>query len=306
VAPVVTPSHHEALPYAGAGEFAPLCRTLAEDALAADRPLMLLMADERLTAVRDVLDGAGGDATFVPTDVAGRNPVRITALLDGFRTASNGRRPVAVTDWGLPGRSAAALAETELAESLLNAGGPGSWPMDLVCLYDAAALPAAVLAGMRRAHPSVRGEDGNTDYSADLAESLFAGELAAAPDGLAVSAVGPAGLSAARAAVRAFAGDAGLPAERVEDLVVAANEIVTNSIRHGGGTAHLSLWREDGSVLCQVADSGHITDPMAGRLPPATDAGSGRGLWLANQLCDLVQVRSSATGTVVRLLVDHL
>ena len=27
----------------------------------------------------------------------------------------------------------------------------------------------------------------------------------------------------------------------------------------------------------------------------------GRGVWLANQLCDLVQIRSGAAGTVVRL-----
>ena len=27
----------------------------------------------------------------------------------------------------------------------------------------------------------------------------------------------------------------------------------------------------------------------------------GRGVWMANQLCDLVQVRSSDDGTVVRL-----
>lgn len=34
--------------------------------------------------------------------------------------------------------------------------------------------------------------------------------------------------------------------------------------------------------------------------PPYVVA-TGRGLWLANQACDLVQLRSSATGTVVRL-----
>jgi anti-sigma regulatory factor (Ser/Thr protein kinase) len=27
----------------------------------------------------------------------------------------------------------------------------------------------------------------------------------------------------------------------------------------------------------------------------------GRGLWIANQLCDLVQIRSSAAGSVVRM-----
>jgi anti-sigma regulatory factor (Ser/Thr protein kinase) len=36
-------------------------------------------------------------------------------------------------------------------------------------------------------------------------------------------------------------------------------------------------------------------------MPPLSDEG-GRGLWLANQLCDLVQIRSGENGTVVRLL----
>ena len=41
--------------------------------------------------------------------------------------------------------------------------------------------------------------------------------------------------------------------------------------------------------------------PLAGRLrPPPTQEG-GRGLWLANQLCDLVQIRSRPGRTTVRL-----
>ncbi|HVU93404.1 MAG TPA: anti-sigma factor RsbA family regulatory protein [Jatrophihabitans sp.] len=301
----MSPVKHEALAYDGAEAFAPLCRTLTAEALAADRPVLLLMAGDRLAAVADELGPDQHEVTFVPTDVAGRNPARITALLDGFRGASPLRRGLALTDWGLAGRSPAVLAETEFAESLLNVAGD-PWAIELGCLYDAATLPEPVLAGMRRAHPSVRGETGNADFRPGLAADLFATDLVAAPDELTVRPFGPAGLSAARAAVRAFADGAGLPAARAEDLVLAANEIVTNSIRHGGGTAHLTLWQQDGSVLCQVTDTGRMSDPMAGRRLPSPSAGSGRGLWLANQLCDLVQVRSSAAGTVVRLLVDRL
>ena len=39
----------------------------------------------------------------------------------------------------------------------------------------------------------------------------------------------------------------------------------------------------------------------AGRLQPVLDEPGGRGLWLANQLCDLVQVRTFADGNVVRI-----
>jgi len=40
---------------------------------------------------------------------------------------------------------------------------------------------------------------------------------------------------------------------------------------------------------------------MAGRRRPAADAAAGRGLWLINQLCDLVELRSGAAGTTLRM-----
>jgi anti-sigma regulatory factor (Ser/Thr protein kinase) len=48
-----------------------------------------------------------------------------------------------------------------------------------------------------------------------------------------------------------------------------------------------------------------IGDPLAGREEPRGEQHSGRGLWIANQLCDLVQVRSYATRSVVRLHMDR-
>ena len=52
-----------------------------------------------------------------------------------------------------------------------------------------------------------------------------------------------------------------------------------------------------------MADDGVIADPLVGRQTPSPERAGGRGLWLANQLCDLVQIRSGASGTVVRLHV---
>jgi hypothetical protein len=34
---------------------------------------------------------------------------------------------------------------------------------------------------------------------------------------------------------------------------------------------------------------------------PDPDPESGRGLWLVNQLCDLVQIRSGPSGTTIRV-----
>ena len=50
-----------------------------------------------------------------------------------------------------------------------------------------------------------------------------------------------------------------------------------------------------------MRDDGRIEDPLVGRERPRPDQANGRGLWIANQLCDLVQVRSGHDGTEVRL-----
>jgi anti-sigma regulatory factor (Ser/Thr protein kinase) len=93
----------------------------------------------------------------------------------------------------------------------------------------------------------------------------------------------------------------GLDATRAEDLVLAVHELAANSVRHGGGRGTFRLWRDGDALVCEVSDRGWITDPMAGRRRPNTDQPGGRGLWLVNQLCDVVELRSSPAGTVVRV-----
>ena len=65
-------------------------------------------------------------------------------------------------------------------------------------------------------------------------------------------------------------------------------------MRHGGGEGTLSSGATPDAVICEVRDRGRIEDPLAGRVEPAAGAEGGRGLWMANQLCDLVQIRSFA------------
>lgn len=81
--------------------------------------------------------------------------------------------------------------------------------------------------------------------------------------------------------------------------MAAVNEVATNSLLHGGGRGELRVWTDGGWLLCEVCDHGHLTQPMAGRLPPAEDGGA--GLWLANQLTDLVQIHSAAGRTAIRI-----
>jgi anti-sigma regulatory factor (Ser/Thr protein kinase) len=108
-------------------------------------------------------------------------------------------------------------------------------------------------------------------------------------------------LDRVRHLVADHAAAAGLDGKRSGEIVVAVNEAVTNTLRHAEGIGVLRLWRDDASVICDVVDHGWIHDPLAGRLPAGTTDQDGRGLWLINQLCDLVQIRSSETSTTVRM-----
>ena len=83
--------------------------------------------------------------------------------------------------------------------------------------------------------------------------------------------------------------------------MLAAHELVSNSVRHGGGTGTIRAWRYGNSVVCEVTDNGCIGQPLIGRQLPDESSLGGRSLWMANQLCDLVQIRTFPHGNVVRL-----
>jgi anti-sigma regulatory factor (Ser/Thr protein kinase) len=84
------------------------------------------------------------------------------------------------------------------------------------------------------------------------------------------------------------------------------NELATNTIEHGGGGGIARIWADDDALVFQVEDSGRFADALAGRFQPSVSRIDGRGLWIANQLCDLVQIRRRPTGTVVRARVRRI
>ena len=95
-----------------------------------------------------------------------------------------------------------------------------------------------------------------------------------------------------------------LDPDRRDDLVLAVNEAASNAVRHGDGTCRARIWRAGDRVVSEIATASPIDDPLAGRRRPDVEATSGRGLWLINQLCDLVELRSGPRGTSVRMHVD--
>jgi anti-sigma regulatory factor (Ser/Thr protein kinase) len=109
------------------------------------------------------------------------------------------------------------------------------------------------------------------------------------------------GLYALRSAVAAHATELGLNGRRVADLVLIANELASNAIRHGGSRGRLRLWRDHKAVHCQVSDRGPgLVDPEhAGTTQAAIAASGGRGLWIIRQLCDHLDISSDSGGATL-------
>jgi serine/threonine-protein kinase RsbW len=107
----------------------------------------------------------------------------------------------------------------------------------------------------------------------------------------------------ARQDVHRFAAEEGLVDLRLYYFVVAVNEIMTNAIHHGGGRGELHIAPVGDCLHAQVVDHGPgmPADRIAPETKPAANIRSGRGLWLTRQLCEVVDIRSAATGTTVTL-----
>jgi anti-sigma regulatory factor (Ser/Thr protein kinase) len=116
------------------------------------------------------------------------------------------------------------------------------------------------------------------------------------------------GVAPARRAVSAIIATRGWSGlDRADDLILALSEIMTNSILHGKGRRELRVWTHSGTVTCEVSDGGDgPADPMISYRPPTTDAIGGRGLWIAQQLCDALAIARRGGTTVVRFAVTLL
>jgi anti-sigma regulatory factor (Ser/Thr protein kinase) len=108
-----------------------------------------------------------------------------------------------------------------------------------------------------------------------------------------------------RHAVNRLSARTGLAGQRRDDFVLAVNEMMTNAVRHAGGSGALTLWCQDETLHCEVTDEGPgiPRDQLDSRLAPSALALSGRGLWLARQLCDSVTITTGPRGTTVRLAI---
>ncbi len=295
---------HQALIYKGADEYLKGMIPFLGAALRAGEPILVAVGPAQTAWLEGQLNGARGGVEFVSMEEVGRNPAAIIPLWRDFVDEHAGRAVRGVGEPAWAARSAAALEECHRQEALLNLVFPENPEFSLLCPYDASSLPPEVVEKVAVSHRCVA-RDGRMEESSSFEPALdcFAGELPPPAGAAETVSFGLTELAAVRHRVAAAAERAGIDPRGVADLVTATSELAANSVMHGGGSGTLRLWREHGTLLAEVEDRGTIEEPLVGRLRPGITQEGGRGLWLANQLCDLVQIRSADRRTVARLHV---
>jgi anti-sigma regulatory factor (Ser/Thr protein kinase) len=293
---------HDALIYADAEDFLTATVPFLREALEAGEATLVAVSQANTALLEGALGADADQVRFAEMERLGRNPARIIPFWREFLDENAGRPVRGIGEPVWPGREPAEVDECERHESLLNVAFSSSPAFSLLCPYDARAFGDELLEKVAHSHRAVARAGGSiTGDEYLLGRDCFAGSLSRRPAGTEPFEFDLDNLAQVRRRVKRAAAEAGLTASEAADLVIAASELAANSIAYGGGTGTLHIWRSDGRLLVEFEDSGTIEEPLVGRLPPQPTQEGGRGLWLANQLCDLVQVRSAPGRTTVRL-----
>ena len=294
---------HEVMLYDSPETFVEEAAPFIRDAVSAGEPIMVAIGAEKIELLRTWLGEDADWVVFADMAELGANPARIIPAWQEFvdENAASGRpmRGIGEPIWA--DRSPTELVECQCHEALLNVAFANAADFHLICPYDTAQLDGDVIAEAEASHPFVAGAP-SAAYRGDHAVPQFAAPLPHPPADAGIHEITRDTLADLRHLTAAEGARAGLSAQRTHDLVLAVHEIATNSVRHGGGRGVLRVWLEDDTLICDVRDSGRISvQPLVGRVRPALGQAGGWGLWLANQLCDLVQLRELPHGSAVRL-----
>jgi anti-sigma regulatory factor (Ser/Thr protein kinase) len=304
-AATITGFDHLALFYRGAEDYVTGVGGFITEGVASGAPVAVAVPGDGLELLRSGLPAdVARQVAWTDMTVAGRNPGRIIhQVLLPAAEHRPGRQAYIVGEPIWPGRSAMEYPACAAHEALINQA-LADRDARILCPYDAVGLPETALADAERTHPVlVAGHQiwQSRQYDPQAVER-FNQPLPTPPPQAAHFRFGAVDdLARLREFVTSQAAAAGVRSGRIEQLVLAVNELATNTLEHTTGEGVLNTWTEPGVLVVQVDDTGHIIDPLAGRLPPSELGERGRGLFLVNMMCDLVRLHTTPEGTTLRL-----
>ncbi|GIU90351.1 MAG: anti-sigma regulatory factor [Acidimicrobiia bacterium] len=299
---------HDAFVYGSDAAYVEGLVPMIDDAIASGAPVYAVVPPRNAALLRSALHTAADRVVFADAGDWYSWPAAAIARYDDvLRGLGSEAIPLVVgeVDFGTTRRD---LAEWTRYEAAIN-DVLAHHAVHVVCPYDERRLPGTVIDDVRRTHPHVRasGERRVSEQyvpperllrSFDVGVELPVSEAAIDLDGVVA-------LGAARRAFARIATATGIAPERVADLTVAVNEVLTNAMLHGGGAARLRVWAHGpGGITCVVDDDGPGSDDrLLGLRPPRPGGVGGYGLWLARRLFERSEI-TRAPGGGLRVLLS--
>jgi anti-sigma regulatory factor (Ser/Thr protein kinase) len=300
--PERTALRHNAFVYEAEDEYVSRAVAFLREGLAAGEGAIVANTRDGIAAMREALGSDAAHVTFVDDSAAYTRPAR--ALASYHKVYAEQLQKTG---------SLRAVADVQCGPN------PEEWnlwigyeavfnrsfahlPVWVLCSYDLNGLPDPVVQGVWQTHPEVVGDDGWS--TSDRYED---------PDRL-LRAITPEPIQLPDLRRVAFRRDVEdfreqlarelvaekVPEAKVIDMLLAATEIATNAIEHGGGVEDVRIGRVEGRFVCEIVDRGSgFDDPGAGYLAPRK--GLGTGLWVARQLTWQVDFFKSPHGFTARI-----
>ncbi len=303
---------HQACIYDSGEEFLAMAIPFVRAGLVLDEPVLVATTAANLQLLGDALSADADQIDFAETAYFGRRPPQRVAAFHRYwqRHATSYHRHVRILAepvWA--GRSDRQVRAWQRMESALNVVllGTNIW---MICPYDARTVDQAILRAARQTHPS-RVDGRQIRPSGEFVDPVaFARACDATPlpnppaDTPLFPVTSVADLAGVRRFVSTRAAAHGLSGERVKLLVYAASEVAGYLLEQDSERLKISLWMSVGQIVCQItAHAGQAGDAFAGLRPPALEYQPGDGLWLAQQVCELLEVRVNRAGCTIHLQV---
>jgi anti-sigma regulatory factor (Ser/Thr protein kinase) len=297
-----TELRHNAFVYESQEEYVTRSVAFLREGLEAGEGAIVANTRPGLAAMREALGPDAAQVTFVDVSSAYTRPARMLAahnkvMAEQLRKTTSLRGVADVLYGPDPG-------EWDLwtgYEAVINRSFR-HLPAWVVCTYNVNGLPDPVLDGVWRTHPEVVAGDAWTTSDRYEQPDHLLRRITPLPEQLSDLRSIPFRRDPEQFRER-LARE--LAAENVAeakalDMLLAATEIATNAMVHGGGVEEVRVGRSDGRFVCEIIDRGPgFDDPAAGYLAPR--AGVGSGLWVARQLTWQIDFFESPRGFTARI-----
>lgn len=280
-----SPFRHSALVYESQDEYVALSVPFLREGIEAGEGAIVANTKRGLAVMREALGADAAHMTFFDVSAAYTRPARTLASYNKVYAEQLARTP-----------SLRAVADVQFgfdpAESDLWMGYEAVFnhcfshlPVWVWCTYNGERLSDSVRDAVWRTHPEVIADE--AWLSSDQYEDPEGLLRRITPEPVPLQGLRSIGfgrdVEELRERLARELCTEGVPEGKTLDMLLAATEIATNAIDHGGGIEDVRVGRAEGRFVCEIVDPGEgFDDPTAGYLAPRE--GVGRGLWVARQL----------------------